>query len=538
MGLNMSELQQKLKEGGMSSDSLISIVFGNDSTSLKMKKLVLEGKNESGINWDEKLFVFVNQQSLVDKSTATSVNVLGTTGNIAQLEKYLVKQEEFKDKTIKREKTYSYLQGSNDLQVSWNKEVCIVTYFTHPTTPVFDTTEMTFKMPSPADIPKESKAETDLFFTQKTTQSLASVDEFNQMFREKADGFIFSSSNSALPMLKNLPFNPPKLEELLKNNYTTATLHFEKGKLRIQSNNYVNPALGNILSKYAGPVVNFSLVKDYPSKDINLVSLVSFNPEIIGGILKHVELESFAESFLNKNGLSMDDIYKAFKGELAVVVSDLNFSSPDPMMKRDELSLERGLPIANILMRIPVGDSKRYTKIMDLGVKSGMLNKVGNQYRSGSGNSASSFFVLGDDKNLFIATNAALYNNYLASAGKPNSFFTQAPLSKYTASSTLFYANIASTIHGMVPDSTKSSYSRLLYLLAGTCKELVLNSDNFDGKTLHSQAELIMQQANTNSLISMIRLLSAAAKEIKVENEATFSDFSEIPIPEHLEEDK
>ena len=538
MGLNMSELQQKLKEGGMSSDSLISIVFGNDSTSLKMKKLVMEGKNESGINWNEKLFVFVNQQSLADKSTATSVNVLGTTGNIIQLEKYLVKQEEFKDKTIKREKAYSYLQGSNDLQVSWNKEVCIVTYFMHPTTPVFDTTEMTFKMPSPADIPKESKAETDLFFTQKTTQSLASVDEFNQMFREKADGFIFSSSNSALPMLKNLPFNPPKLEELLKNNYTTATLHFEKGKLRIQSNNYVNPALGNILSKYAGPVVNFSLVKDYPSKDINLVSLVSFNPEIIGGILKHVELESFAESFLNKNGLSMDDIYKAFKGELAVVVSDLNFSSPDPMMKRDELSLERGLPIANILMRIPVGDSKRYTKIMDLGVKAGMLNKVGNQYRSGSGNSASSFFVLGDDKNLFIATNAALYNNYLASAGKPNSFFTQAPLSKYTASSTLFYANIASTIHGMVPDSTKSSYSRLLYLLAGTCKELVLNSDNFDGKTLHSQAELIMQQANTNSLISMIRLLSAAAKEIKAENEATFSEFSEIPIPEHLEEDK
>jgi hypothetical protein len=339
-------------------------------------------------------------------------------------------------------------------------------------------------------------------------------------------------------LLKNLPFNPPKLEELLKNNYTTATLHFEKGKLRVQSNTYVNPALGNILSKYAGPLVNFSLVKDYPSKDINVVSLVSFNPEIIGGILKHIELESFAESFLNKNGLSMDDIYKAFKGELAVVVSDLNFSSPDPMMKRDELSLERGLPIANILMRIPVGDSKRYTKIMDLGVKSGMLNKVGNQYQSGSGNSASSFFVLGDDKNLFIATNAALYNNYLASAGKPNSFFTQAPLSKYTASSTLFYVNIASTIHGMVPDSTKSSYSRLLYQLAGTCKELVLNSDNFDGKTVHGQAELMMQQANTNSLISMIRLLSAAAKEIRAENEDTFSDFSELPIPEQPKKDE
>jgi hypothetical protein len=63
MGLDMNELQQKLKEGGMSSDSLISIIFGNDSTSLKMKKLVMEGKNESGINWDEKLFVFENPVS-------------------------------------------------------------------------------------------------------------------------------------------------------------------------------------------------------------------------------------------------------------------------------------------------------------------------------------------------------------------------------------------------------------------------------------------------------------------------------------------
>jgi hypothetical protein len=438
--------------------------------------------------------------------------MLGTLGDVTKLEKYLLRLEEFKDKAIKREKAYSYLQGTGDLQVSWNKEVCILTHYSHPSIPVFDTIEMIFKKPLIVDIPKESKAETDLFFSQKTTQSLASVDVFNQMFREKADGYIFSSSNSSLNLLKNLPFNPPKLEELLKNNYTTATLHFEKGKLRVQSNTYVNPALGNILSKYAGPLVNFSLVKDYPSKDINLVSLVSFNPEIIGGILKHVELESFAESFLNKNGLSMDDIYKAFKGELAVVVSDLNFSSPDPMMKRDELSLERGLPIANILMRIPVGDSKRYTKIMDLGVKSGMLNKVGNQYRSGSGNSASSFFVLGDDKNLFIATNAALY---------------------YTASSTLFYANIASTIHGLIADSTKTFNNKLLYQLANTCKEVVLNSDNFDGKTIHSQGELIMQQADTNSLITLIRFLSVTAKEVREQDEKFNAEISATHIPEN-----
>jgi len=536
--LDMNALQQKLREGGMSTDSVILIAFGNDSTSKEMKKMIFDGKNESGINWNEKLFLFTNQQSFPDKSTATSANVLGTIGNVAQLEKYLLRQEEFKDKTITREKAYSFLQGTGDIQVSWNKEVCIVTHFSHPTMPVYDTTEMIYKKPMLVDIPKETKAETDLFFSQKTTQSLASVDVFNQMFREKADGYIFSSSNSSLNLLKNLPFNPPKLEELLKNNYSTATLHFEKGKIRVQSNTYVNPALGNLLNKYAGPTVNFSLVKDYPSKDINLVSLASFNPEIIGGLLKQVELESFADNFLQKNSLSMQDLYKAFKGELAIVVSDLKFATPDPMMKRDEISQETGVPMVNILMRLPVGDSKSYTKLMDFGVKSGVLKKVGNQYRTASANAAGSFFVLGDDKNLFVASDSALYNNYQASIGKPNSFFSEAPFNRYKASSTLFYANIASTIRGLIADSTKPGYRETLYRFSNTCKEVVLTSDNFDGKTIHSQGELIMQQADTNSLISLIRFLSVTAKEVKEQDEKFHAEMSKTPILENIIKEK
>lgn len=532
MGLDMAQLQQKVNEGGMSADSLISLAFDNDSSSQQMKKMVMEGKNESGINWNEKIFLFVNQQDFPDRSTATSVNVLSNTTDMNKLEKYLLKQEEFANKEIKREKNYSYIQGEKDLQVSWNKDVCIITYFMHPTIPVYDTLEMTFKEAMPADIPKESKAETDLFFTQKTTESLASVDAFNKMFSENADGFLFTSSNSSLSQLRKLPFNPPKLEELLKDNYTTAILHFEKGKLRIQSMNYTNPAVSNILSKYGGPVVNFSLVKDYPSKDINLVTLVSFNPEIIGGLLKHIELESFANNFLNKSGLSMQEVYKAFKGELAVVVSDVKYSTPDPMMKRDELSLENGLPTGNLLARIPVGDLNSYRKIMDMGVNAGLIQKTGNQYHSNSKNGFASLFILGDDKNLYIASDSSLYSNYLASAGKPNSFFTQSPINKYTAASTLFYMNISSTIHGLVPDSTKSGYSRILYQLAGTCKELVASTDNFDGKSTNSQAELLMKNTEKNSLVSLLYFLTNSAKIMQEEREESNITLTDLSLPE------
>lgn len=532
MGLDMGELQQKVKEGGMSGDSLIALAFNNDSSSQQLKKMVLEGKNNSGINWDEKIFLFMHQKDFPDKSTSTSVNVLGNTTDINQLEKFILQQEEFAKKEIKREKNYSYIQGEDNLQVSWNKEVCIVSYYMHTTIPVYDTVEMEFKQATPADLPKEAKAEADLFFSQKTTESIASVEAFNKMFSEKADGFVFTSSNSSLSQLRKLPFNPPKLEELLKDNYTTATLHFEKGKVRIQSMNYTNPALSSILSKYGGPVVNFSLVNTYPSKDINLVTLVSFNPEIIGGILKHLELESFANNFLNKNGLSTQEIYKAFKGELAIVVSDVKYTTPDPMMKRDELSLENGLPSGNLLVRIPVGDLNSYRKIMDMGVKAGLIQKTGNQYHSSSKNGFASLFMLGDDKNLFIASDSAVYGNYLAAAGKPNSFFSQSPINKYTAASTLFYMNISSTIHGLVPDSTKSDFSKILYQLAGTCKELVASTDNFDGKSTNSQAEILMQNSEKNSLVSLLRLLTNSAQIMQDESEEAKNTGTELSVPE------
>ena len=516
--LDLNQLQQKLNEGGYATDSLITMFAGKDSAAEKMKKLLQDGRKQSGINWNEKIFVFVNQNDFPDKSSSTSINIMASTSDENAVGKYLLQQEEFKNKKIQQEKNYSYIQDEKEWQVSWNKDVCMLTYYMHETLPTYDTVKMYFEEPKPADLPKECKAEADKFFTQSTSQSLATVEVFNEMFREKADGFLFTSSNSSLPMLRKLPFNPPKLEELLKNNYTTATIHFEKGKVRVQSNNYTNPVLNNLLGKYAGPVVNFSLVNNYPSQQINLVTMASFNPEIIGGILKHLDLEGFANSYLEKNGLQMKDVYKAFKGELSVVVSDIQYSKPDPMKKRDELSMERGLPQGKFIVKIPVGDVTSYRKIMDMAVTAGLIVKTGTQYHSG-GVAGAALYFRGNDQEIIIASDSTFYNQSLAKNTKTNPLFTKEPISKYNASSILFYMDIASTIRGLIPDSTNSQNNKLLYQIGATCKEVVLSTGNFDGKTTASQAELLMQNNNVNSLVSIVQLLAVVADELNKNKE-------------------
>jgi hypothetical protein len=92
--------------------------------------------------------------------------------------------------------------------------------------------------------------------------------------------------------------------------------------------------------------------------------------------------------------------------------------------------------------------------------------------------------------------------------------------------------NISSTIHGLVPDSTKSSYSRILYQLAGTCKELVASTDNFDGKSTNSQAELLMKNTEKNSLVSLLYFLTNSAKIMQEEREESNITLTDLSLPE------
>ena len=47
-----------------------------------------------------------------------------------------------------------------------------------------------------------------------------------------------------------------------------------------------------------------------------------------------------------------------------------------------------------------------------------------------------------------------------------------------------------------------------------------------------------MQQADTNSLISLIRFLSITAKEVREQNEKFHDEMSETPIPENIIKEK
>jgi hypothetical protein len=299
------QLQDKLQKGGISIDALVEKIFKSDSADTKDKAEFNEIRTNAGIDWNDKLFVFMINKANADNSQTNVFSVLGGLKDAAKLEAFLKKHEELKSKTIQKEKDYSYMITHDGSMLSWNDKQVIATMYTHYTKPVYDTVEMTFKKPAPANTEAEMKAQVNRYFTQKPAESLADVEIFTSMFKEKADGYAFTSANSSLAMLNQMPFQIPKLEELLKDNYSASTLTFEDGKILAKSATYTNQLLSSVLKQYSGPTVNLSMIENYPSQNINCIVLAAFNPELVGGLLKQLEVEGLVNNFLEKSGLNM-----------------------------------------------------------------------------------------------------------------------------------------------------------------------------------------------------------------------------------------
>ena len=513
LAVDPEQMQDKLQKGGINMDTLLKRVFKNDSADTKEKAQFTDLKENAGIKWSEKLFLFSVMQNNSDNSQSSSFNALGSLEDVSKLESFLKKQDFLKGREIKKEKDYSYVSTGNNTMIAWNNEQLIASFYNHTAKPVYDTVAMTFKPPVPINTEAEQKKLVDRFFTQKVNESLADVEIFTNMFKEKSDGYAFTSGNSSIAALSMMPLQIPKLEELLKDIYTASTLDFQDGKIVANTTSYTNELLSSVLKKYAGPTVDLSLIAHYPSQNINSIMLAAFNPEIFGGILKQLEVEGLANNFMEKAGFTAQDLYKSLKGDIAVVVSDLGMTTPDPLAKTDERNMMRSKPLGKMIITAPVGDKISFAKIMDKGVEQGVLVKQNKTYKAGGLASFMGLFIIADEKNLIIASDSLTYSQYVANTGK--AVINQEALDRFKGKSTVFYIDIANTLNGFIKD-TSASYNKSLRSAKATFKDLIATSDNFDGKSLKAGFEIRMMDEKQNSLVTLTSLITDIAIDMRL----------------------
>ena len=89
LSLDLKLMEDKLLKGGISIDTLMKRIFKNDSTDTKDKAKFYELKDNAGIDWDSKIFVFALQKTNTDKSISNTFSLMGSLKDPAKLETYL-----------------------------------------------------------------------------------------------------------------------------------------------------------------------------------------------------------------------------------------------------------------------------------------------------------------------------------------------------------------------------------------------------------------------------------------------------------------
>jgi hypothetical protein len=514
IAVDAGSLQDKMKTGNIDIDSLFKQAIGNDSLKMKNKqKLEFEKFKNAGIDWSGKFFVFMTQKTDASKGQGNFFNLLGSLKDSAKLLTYLESIDEFQGRDVKKGNGYSYIQLDYHGIISWTDKNVIATFYhyTEGQGHYMDST------PTPAiNKSEEILKEVTRYYSQNENESIKSVVPFVEMFKEKADGYFLSSTNGVQNALSKMPIQLPKLEELLKDNYSTGTFNFDKGKIVATSHFYPNNLLGALLKKYSGRTVNTSMIENYPSNNMDMAMLVSFNPDIFGGLLQQLEVESLADGFLEKVGITSKDLYKCLNGDIAFMVSDFSLPKNSPSAASPFLK-----PSVKMIFNATIGDMSSFNKLMGKAVESGFVSKTQNGYQSGALMSSMGFFLHTDNKNLIFASDSLTYLQYVTKTGK--AAINSEVMDQLKGKSSATYIDLDHIIGGFYPADTFAG-NQTLRTIKATFKDIIATADNFDGKTISGKMEMRLKDEKQNSLVTLMKLIPMVAEQIKKSRATALSD--------------
>lgn len=530
VSIDATALKDKLEKNGTDIDSILGTIFKGSADEQGDKKFILNLRNNAGINWKEKIHFFSIQKKAADQSSIQSFNVLGSLQDADKLAQFIQSNELTKTKALKKEKDFTYIETMENNVLAWNNANFIWMSYAHQVKPYYDTVAMKFIIPEKINTGKEMIAAIAEMFAQKENASILSVKGFKDLYANKAEGYFFSTTNQLLGNLTGMPIQLPKMEELMKDNYTCATLSFDDGKIVAKATTYTNSFLSSILKKYAGPTVNLSLIEHYPSEQVNAIMMAAFNPEIFGGILKQLEVEGLVNEFLKSSGIHTQELYSALKGDIAVVVSDLSKKNNEPEESRDEVSMVKKKTIGKLIINLPVGNTANFNKLMNKAVELGTMVKSGTVYKGSGLMNFFGLYMVANNQHLIISSDSLTYTQYMQQTSSKT--INKTVLDYFKGKSTVMYIDVANTVKGFTSDNS-SMYNGSMTTLKNTIKDIIASSENYSNGKIKSELQINMSDAKQNSLVTIVNLLANVAADIRLQDKKDKA-LEEKMTPSHL----
>jgi len=506
--INTKSLQGKLVKEQTTIENILKSVTGSD-TSVEKGRKEWEDLKAAGIDLDENFYVAVVQKGGGMSGQGTIVSsALGTLKDGAKLEAYIKKKDP--EAEIRKEKEYTYTTVHGDKMVAWGGDLVIVMSYqkSFANAMEYDSATGSYNFKQPVNAENDMKTEMQTYFNLQESESVAAIPEFRDLMQDKADASMWINSSSSM---ENLPLPLPKLKELFANSFTAAKINFEDGKITFGSKSYYSKQLRDILKQYPGTDANLGLVENYPSDNIDGFAVAAFNPEVINGIVRYLEVGGMVDAYLTRmmgSNFTLQDALKAIKGDFAAIVSDFAMPVKDsaaPMMRNQ-------IPDVQMIVNVPVGDNVQMNKLMDKLVEMQMMVKSGNQYRLGAAMQQTGWQVVVDDKNLLVASSEALLTQYRAKSKKAG--INKDVMNDFKGKPGVAYLNIENILNA-VPAGKDAEANNVIAKAKETFKDLKAYSESFNGKYMEAHAEIRFKNEKENSLSSLLHFAEAVSRNIK-----------------------
>lgn len=379
------------------------------------------------------------------------------------------------------------------------------------------------------------KAVLESLFNLKESESIAENKSFTKSFTTKADVSYYTNSSQSFTAVSVLALT--KASDLVKDSYSAGTINFNDGAVDLKITSYPNATLLDLLKKNPAEKLSGSTLENYPGRP-QAIADISINFKQLISILTYMGVDQMINPFLQKQGLTLDDVAAAFKGEIAIAASDFRMEQKQSPYFNTTMSA----PKANYLLCIPIGDKQAYDKIIKAiyyADNSLFTNQNGQIVPTAITQNGLGF--LANDKYLLLGSSPALVDSFATAKGTIS--LPDDAAKNLKGKTSYFFGDLQSLLN-MIPASGPDSAT--IVLSRNTFKDLSAWGNEVTGDNFSGEAHLHLQDSKQNSLITLLKY----SQQAKANNDSYYKNppatdsvpnddmNTNIPVPPNVDTSK
>ena len=516
MHINGQSISSKLPWDEIKGNALFQKLYA-DSTVPAFVKKILDNPENSGINVEEDLMMFVKQDSLG--------TLIGLEGTVKDAEKFKLFNLDLVTGGNESDKgDVHYISNSPKICVGWNKGKFV--YLVN--SPGMGRSRFGGNYGGMSELKsRDMMLACKDVFDLKEDNSLGSNEKFTALMKKEGDVHFWINSEALMKGAGGgmAMLNMLKMDKLYEGSVTVGTLNFESGKMTVDFKSYSGKTVADLLKKYSGSNVSEDMLKRIPAKDVGAVIALNFKPEGIKELLKLFGVDGLANIALAQAGFTLDDFVKANKGDVLISIGDFKTRVDSAVTFGGDGTVTKTTP--EYLFSASIGDKESFNKLIEAGKKLAGTQAASLSELTFSSNA--NYFALGNSKEKV--------DKYLA--GTNNNFGF---ISKLTGSPVGMYVNMQYILKSFQAENAKDSSAKVV--MDESLKmwdNIYMTGGKFSDGGISYTVEIDLVDKSTNSLKqlnSYIAKLSTLAIERQkkydvsdVQMQEIMTDTTSVPPP-------